>query len=475
MNTFQRTFLRDALQARQVAMGAFVPEHLGPLHTDTRSLASGQLFLALVGERFDAHTFLEDALRIGASSVIVERARVAPNAPIERLIVVDDTLLALQDIARAHLHAVPARRLALTGSNGKTTTKELAAAALRACYGHEAVWATRGNLNNHIGVPLTALEVTAHHRAVIFEMGMNHLGEIATLTRIVQPDAGLITQVGTAHAGNVGGIDGVERAKGEIFAELPNDAIAIVNLDDPRCVSQAQRHAREHQITFGTSASADVRIIESQANPQGGTTLTLAWQGIQETTTIPLDGTHNARNAAGAVALCLSLGVDFRSSVRGLADATGTGGRLQRRQTDFGTLILDDTYNANPDSMEAGLQVLAQIGGERRRVAALGEMREVDDPMTSHLSVGRLAAGYGVARLFACGELGKFYIEGATAAGMSESACVWAQDSTELAHVMSAGIDADDVVLVKGSRGARMEIVVDDMMMRFGSSRSEVS
>ena len=475
MSKLLRSSLADALYLRDVEIGSAVPEELGALHTDTRTLSSGQLFLALVGERFDAHSFVEDALKLGASAVIAERNRLPAGISTASLVLVDDTLLALQDIARAHLATMPAKRLALTGSNGKTTTKELAAAALRECYGHQAVWATRGNLNNHIGVPLTALEVNESHDFVIFEMGMNHLEEIATLTRIVQPQAGLITQIGTAHAGNVGGIEGVARAKGELFAELPKHGIAITNIDDHRCVAQAERHSCSQQITFGLADNADVRIVNSRSQPHGGTALTLSWRGQRVETTIPLDGLHNVRNAAGAVALCMALGVDFESAVRGLARAEGIGGRLQRKASKNGALILDDTYNANPDSMQAGLRVLAEIAGPRRRVAALGEMREVEAAEASHRAIGRYAVEQGVALLFACGEVAKFYVDGALEAGLPSSSCVWACDSRELADIVSASIDADDVVLVKGSRGARMEIVVDGMMKQVETGGRGVS
>lgn len=464
MSQIRRGFLQSALRNRDVAIGAGVPEELGTLHTDTRTLVSGQLFLALVGERFDAHGFIDSALKIDATAVIAEKKRVPAGIAADRLVLVDDTLLALQDIARAHLEAMPATRLALTGSNGKTTTKELAAAALRACYGEEAVWATRGNLNNHIGVPLTALEVHEAHRAVIFEMGMNHLGEIADLTRIVQPSAGLITQIGTAHAGNVGGIDGVARAKGELFAGLATDAAAIVNVDDPRCVAQAAEHGCTRQLTYGAAENADVRIVESHAMEQGGTALTLAWRGQHVETSIPLDGIHNVRNAAGAIALCMAMEVDFETAVLGLAHADGIGGRLQRKSSPRGALILDDTYNANPDSMEAGLRVLAEIAGPRRRIAALGEMREVEAAEAAHHNIGRYAVEQGVALLFACGEAARSCIAGALEAGLSPDACVWAGDSRELAELVSSAVGENDVVLVKGSRGARMEIVVDGMM-----------
>lgn len=466
MRSLTCTFLRRALRQRDVEVGVSVPEKLGTLHTDTRTLGAGQLFLALVGERFDAHSFVSNALKLGASAVIAERHRLPAGMSADALVLVDDTLLALQDIARAHLESLPAKRLALTGSNGKTTTKELAAAALRECFGQEAVWATRGNLNNHIGVPLTALEVHASHQAVIFEMGMNHLEEIATLTRIVQPRAGLITQIGTAHAGNVGGIEGVARAKGELFAELTPDAIAIVNADDPRCVAQVKQHGCEHQITFGLSEAADVRILESQPEPHGGTAFTLGWQGEVAQTSIPLDGIHNVRNAAGAVALCMAIDVDFHTAARGLARARGIGGRLQRKTADCGALILDDTYNANPDSMQAGLLVLTQVAGARRRIAALGEMREVDAPEASHLAVGRYAVEQGVSLLFACGEAARFYIDGALEAGLPADSCVWATDSSALSALVASAVHADDVVLVKGSRGARMEVVVDGMTKR---------
>lgn len=464
MTTLSREFVEGALSSRGVALGASVPEDLGEISTDTRTITGERFFLALVGERFDAHDFVADALAAGARAVVAARDRVPAAADRSRLILVDDTLLALQDLAAAHLDALTARRVALTGSNGKTSTKELAAACLRACLGDDAVLATAGNLNNHVGLPLTALRLETQHRAAVFEMGMNHLGEIARLCEIARPEAGLITNIGTAHAGNLGGVEGVARAKGELFEALPSSGTGVVNLDDARCVLEAKARLTARALTFGRDPGADLRIIAVENAEPSGLRVTLAFAGREVTARVPLDGEHNALNAAGAVGLALALGLDFERAARGLEGARGVEGRLLRKVAAAGALVLDDTYNANPDSMRAGLAALAALAGGRRRVAALGQMLELDDPKAAHREVGRAAVERGVERLFACGDLGRGYGEGAAEAGLAPERFTWAKDSAALADLVARELGPGDAVLVKGSRGARMENVVDRLV-----------
>ena len=455
--------VQRALALRDVEVRGRLPTVLLGVGTDSRAVEPGALFVALKGESFDGHAFVKDALVDGgAAAAMIERASASHIVDQWPLVIVDDTLAALQDLARTYLQTLAARRIALTGSNGKTTTKELIAACLRAALGTPFVHATEGNLNNHIGVPLTALRAEPEHRALIFEMGMNHLEEIALLCRIVRPEVGLVTNMGSAHAGNVGGVEGVARAKAELFQALPEDGVAIVNADDPRCVREAQAKARCRQLAFGRAPWADVRLVSTRDLPSGGQELELSYKSEIVEVTIPLEGRHNALNAAGAVAVAVALDAPFRASALGLAGVRGAHGRLERRIRADGAWILDDTYNANPDSMEAALATLMELAGSRRRVVALGEMRELGSfAEQAHRHIGAAAAQAGPALLMCCGETGRLYGEGATRAGLPADRVLWASDSAALATIARAQVRAGDVVLVKGSRGSRMELVVE--------------
>lgn len=455
--------VEGALAARSVELHGRLPSVFLGVTTDSRAVEPGALFVALKGESFDGHAYVKNALVDGgATAALVEqrsRAQVVDQWP---LLLVDDTLRALQDLAAAYLQTLSARRVALTGSNGKTTTKELIAACLRAALGAPFVHATEGNLNNHIGVPLTALQAEPEHRALVFEMGMNHLEEIALLCRVARPQVGLITNIGTAHAGNVGGVEGVARAKAELFEALPADGWAVVNADDPRCVREAQARAKCRHLAFGKAPWADVRLLSARDRAEGGQELELSHQSERVEVTIPLDGRHNAVNATGAVAVGVALGLPFRTCALGLAGVRGAHGRLERFARPDGAWVLDDTYNANPDSMEAALATLAELAGPRRRVVMLGEMRELGEyAEAAHRHIGAAATQAGAALLLCCGEQGRLYGEGATKAGLALDRVLWAKDSAALAAVAAAQVRPGDVILVKGSRGARMELVVD--------------
>ena len=458
-----RTFVEAVLGNISVPVSATT--FLG-VCTDSRAIEPGTLFIALVGDTFDGHGYVEAALQAGAAAAVVNaNATIAGRYHDLPLFVVDDTLMALQQLAGAWLSRQPAHRIGLTGSNGKTTTKELLAACLRNAVGDDGVQATFGNLNNHIGVPLTALTVEPHHRYVVLEMGMNHLGEIASYCALTQPQLGLVTNMGTAHAGNVGGVEGVANAKAELFLSLPSSGIAIVNADDPRCVREAQEKARCRQLYFGTALFADVRLEDVVDLETGGQRLTIRHAGNVAEVSIPMDGRHNALNATGAVAAAVALGVDLDTAVSGLSAVHAAHGRLERCRRADGLLLLDDSYNANPDSMEAGLETLRQVSGGRPTVAVLGEMLELGpQAMAAHRHIGAAAAQSGIDALFCCGAFADAYADGARGAGLE--VIVTATTSTLLAPLVRAAVTPQMVVLIKGSRGARMERVVEVLLKR---------
>lgn len=466
MANFNAAFLKQALAPVAGEVGADVGDAIERVCTDTRKIEAGALFVALVGDRFDGHEFIEVAFENGAAACLVEQSRIPPTLPksfVGRLVVVSDTLAGLQALASAHLDRLNGVVVGLTGSNGKTSTKELCAAALREALGGKSVCATKGNFNNHIGLPLTALEANADDAVILLEMGMNHLGEIARLAEIARPKVGIVTNIGTAHAGNVGGIEGVAKAKGELFDALAqNGGIAIVNADDDRCRERATNVTR--QVSFGWDEDADVRLARAASAAQGGVEAVAVVDGKEIPFWLPYEGVHNALNAAAALALAKALGLDIDKAAQGLGQTPISAGRLARAVAPSGAIVLDDTYNANPDSMLAGLNALSAAASGRRRVAALGEMLELDAPLEQHRALGAAAVAEGVSALFLCGALGRHTAEGAREAGLDEAAVVWAEDSAALAPLVAAACGRGDAILVKGSRGSRMEVVVDALL-----------
>lgn len=433
---------------------------------DTRTLCPGDAFFALKGENFDGHDYIETAFKNGASTAVVRSDYQVPSGLSEQnFIFVADTLKALQDLAKLHLKKMPAKRIALTGSSGKTTTKELIRCALSACLGEEAVIANTGNLNNHIGVPLSALKVRPNHKVAIFELGMSHFGEIATLAQIITPHLGLITNIGTAHSGNLGGPEGVAKAKMELFENLAKDAIAIVNVDDPRCVRDASSKVHSQRLNFGRAQWADLRLKSVETIDPTHMRLCFSFQSRELTIELPMPGIHNALNATAALAVVCALGYDFETAARGIQAVKAVKGRLVHHRLRSGAILIDDTYNANPESMEAGLNVLASYLEAPRRIAVLGEMAELGEKALGlHRSIGALLTQKKVSMLFTCGQNAVGYTEGAIAEGFDESQIVWAEDSEALAQKVCQIVQSSDVIFVKGSRITKMEKVVEKLL-----------
>ena len=416
--------------------------------TDSRSLQPGDLFVALQGEKFDGHAFVAAAQAAGAAGAIVSR-RIDTALP---QILVADTLLALQDYAAAWRRRFDLPVVAVTGSNGKTTTKQLLAAVFAA---RGPVLATQGNLNNHIGVPLTLLSLRAEHRTAVIEMGANHLGEIALLTRLAQPDVGVITQAGDAHLEGFGSREGVARGKGELFAGL-DGGVAVINADDVYAPLWQQLAAHAGVIRFGFAEGATVRAQRLQPFPEEsptGTQFLLCAPEGSITVRLPLPGRHNVANALAAAGCGVALGMDLKDIAEGLAAVQAPSGRLSWKITVQGARLLDDSYNANPTSLRAGLELLAGMQGERW--AILGGMAELGaDAEQLHAEAGRLAKKLGIERLLTLGPLAR-----AAAEGFGDGAEAY-DDIEALAVAASRQLHGEAVVLVKGSRSSRMERVV---------------
>lgn len=419
--------------------------------TDTRGDVAGRLFVALRGDRFDAHAFLQQALDAGARGVLVESSQWErlPPGDYARL-GVESPLMALQGIARASLRRARPRVVAITGSNGKTTTKDLTVAALGSL---GRVHGTRGNLNNHIGVPLTVLGRRGDEDFLVAEAGMSGLGEIETLSRLLEPDVAAITNIGRAHLLQLGSVENVCRAKAEVLIGLRPRGIAVLNADDVFFPQLAASAAPARVASFGFARSAQYRIEDVRAVDVE--TQELRLNGCRVRLRRP--GSGNARNAAAAIAIAVELGATLESSAEAVWNCEFTAQRSAwRRLGDVD--VLDDSYNANPDSMQQALQILASRPG--RKIAVLGDMLELGpDSASLHEEIGRQAAVLGVDLLLCTGSEMAHAVRAAAAAGLGGHAQHF--DRLEvLVETLRTRLRPGDAVLVKGSRGSRMERVI---------------
>ena len=422
---------------------------------DSRTVEPRQLFVALRGERFDGHAFVAGAAGRGAAGAIVEKASDAALPQV----VVHDAQAALTALAAAWRATSRALVLGVGGSNGKTTTKELLAAILS---GAGPTLATRGNLNNHIGVPLTLLRLEPAHRYAVVEMGANHPGEIAALAAVAKPAIALVTNAGDEHLEGFGDLAGVAHAEGEMFSALTADGTAVVNADDPFCElwqTMAPRGARV--LRFAVDAPADVRAFTIQGRIESGsfvTGFTLAIGSEQVRVKLPLAGRHNVANALGAAGAAHAAGIALPVIAAGLERMRPVAGRLQLKPGLRGSWLIDDSYNANPSSVRAGIDVLCALPGEHWLV--LGEMAELgDETVASHSGVGDYARRAGVTRLFAMGAAARHAVDsfGARAG--------WYDDPAKLAEALAASLEPGVTALVKGSRVNRHERVVERLVV----------
>lgn len=422
------------------------------ISTDTRTLAAENLFFALSGPRFDGHDWLAQAQARDAAAAVVARPVQAPLS----LLQVADTRLALGALARHWRMRFNLPVVGITGSNGKTTVKEMITAILAQ---RGPVLATQGNLNNDIGVPLTLARLGAEHCGAVIEMGANHLREIAYLVDLARPTVGIITNAGPAHLEGFGSLDGVAQGKGELFAGLPLEATAVINADDRFAALWRGLAKGRTQLSFGVQNDADVRASYS-AQAQGSAIRMHTPEGDVEVL-LPLPGRHNVLNALGAAAAALAAGAGLADVKAGLESLGGVAGRLQRKTRADGGAVLDDTYNANPASLRAAIDVLRELPGESWLV--LGDMGELGgDAAQLHAQIGAYAREAGIPRLFT---LGKLSAEAARAFG-AEAQSFDALNS--LAAALREQLRPDITVLVKGSRSAGMERVVQALMTPTG-------
>jgi UDP-N-acetylmuramoyl-tripeptide--D-alanyl-D-alanine ligase len=421
--------------------------------TDSRTLEAGSLFVALKGETFDGHQFVDQALAAGATGVVVSSDISVPDSVC--VLRVDDTLLALQQMASAWRLLFSNPVIAITGSNGKTTTKQMIAAIMRAHFGDDAVLATLGNLNNHIGVPLTLLRLRKQHKVAVIEMGMNHFKEISLLSHIAQPDVALINNAGPAHLEGVGSLMGVAKAKGEIFEALKTSGTAILNRDDAFYAYWQVITRNFKQVSFGFSTDTDVT---GRFAPASRLTLNIPAQGQhQSVVDLSLVGEHNARNALAAAAVSYALDIPIKAMVTGLSTATNVDGRLTRKQLSNGTQVIDDSYNANPASMKAAIDVLRASPGKRYLV--LGDMAELGaTTLELHRGVAMYAANAGLDGVFT---LGNRFKSTANILGANGQTFETLEDLS--AALLRKKLTKDSTVLLKGAHSMAMHRVIEKL------------
>lgn len=420
---------------------------------DTRALSSGDLYIAIVGEQFDGHDFIVQAEQSGAIALVVSKP-VASNLP---QIIVKDTRIALAELAGALRDRLSVKVCAITGSNGKTTVKEMLAAILGVK--HQVLY-TQGNLNNDIGVPLTLLRLNGQHKFAVIEMGANHQGEIAYTCRYTRPNVALINNVGPAHIEGFGSIEGVAMAKAEIIQSLTGDGVAVLNADDDFFTLWSELVGQQKKLTFGFSAMADVRAENIRTELQDQkfhTYFDLVVGDKRLAVSLGLAGAHNVKNALAATAASLALGVPFAQVPAGLQQVRAVNGRLQLMLSPTGIRLINDSYNANPASLTVALDVLKQCPGEHwLALGAFGELGSESEQI--HREMGFAIKRSGVKRLFATGALTENTVEAFGQGG------VYYASQDELIDAVQKEITPDKVLLVKGSRAQKMEVVVNALL-----------
>ena len=427
---------------------------------DSRTVKEGELFIAIRGDRYDGHDFVPDAIRKGAWGAIVARsaleAKYADISGLKNVISVEDTLFSLQEMALMHRKKFLLPVIAVTGTNGKTTTKEMLASILLQ---QGPVLKNEGNLNNHIGVPLTLLKLEARHKAAIIEMGMSGLGEIEKLARLAMPSVGVITNIGPAHLQFLGSTDSVAQAKGELLQMMRSDGTAVLNADD-RYFNTLRNMYSGRVLSFGIDQQADVQA-KKIGQERDLMDLTLHAEGHSVLVRLRTVGRHNVYNALAAAAGALATGLPLETVKFGLEEFRPVAMRSELRVLN-GRTVLADYYNANPASVKAALETLASLKGGRRAVAVLGDMLELGETAAeAHRDTGRTASSLGIDLLICVGPLARHIAEGAVAAGMARNRVFEADTTSRGAALLREHSRPGDTVLVKGSRGMKMEKVLE--------------
>jgi UDP-N-acetylmuramoyl-tripeptide--D-alanyl-D-alanine ligase len=422
---------------------------------DSRQIRPGDFFIPLAGEHTDGHHYITGACDQGAAGAFHDQNKKPdPDIPADFLLIaVNNPLAALQQLASVYRTRFKLPVIAITGSSGKTTTKDFTAGVLAAKYN---VLKTTGNLNNEIGLPLMILQLEIEHQVAVLEMGMSAVGEITTLCEIAKPSIGVITNIGEAHIELLGSIEAIARAKGELLDYLGSGGVAVLNGDDPRLLEVRKRYPGK-AYCYGFN-QGDIKGLKLSQRGEKSFFRVRFPDKSEGWFKAPLPGRESVSNALAALTVGYILGLSLPQMEEGLAKSQSTAGRLQIMHNQDGLRVIDDSYNANPSSMRAALQVLFELGGEKT-VAVLGDMLELGvTAAEAHLSIGRFAAELGIGYLVTVGELARGFAEGAGRAGLTVYPC--SDHEEALTAIKSLPLDEDWFVLVKGSRGKRMEIIV---------------
>ncbi|HEY0876034.1 MAG TPA: UDP-N-acetylmuramoyl-tripeptide--D-alanyl-D-alanine ligase [Vicinamibacterales bacterium] len=462
-----------SLTARDVAAAAGgrvisgdVSTPIGRISIDSRTVGAGEFFVAIRGERFDGHDFVPAAIEAGAVGALVDRIDVAAQVPAGTLLIAaDDTTRALQDVARYVRRRSGARVVAITGSAGKTTTKEVCAALLAARY---RVFRNKGNLNNHIGLPLSLFELREGPEAAVVELGMNHPGEIRTLVGIAEPEVRVWTNVGDAHIGFFPSSDAIADAKAEILEGATADTVLVANADDPRVMTRARGFAGR-TITFGTAEGASVRASNIQLLGLDGVRAAVDTPSGRFDLQSPLLGAGNLSNVLAATAVAIEFEIpldEIAARTAALRPAYHRGELLRLRG---GVNVIDDSYNSSPAALKRSLEVLDAARGSERKIAVLGEMLELGEHTDAlHRECGRAAQAAGVDLLVAVGgSPAEQLADAARAAGLAPDAVVFVRDREQAIEEVLRRVRPGDLVLVKGSRGIGLDAVVERLKAEF--------
>jgi UDP-N-acetylmuramoyl-tripeptide--D-alanyl-D-alanine ligase len=433
--------------------------------TDSRTIGEGELYFALKGPHFDGHHYALEALEKKAAGVVVEEGKAGDihwnGHQSKAIILVRDTLQALGDLARERRRRYQTPVVALTGSNGKTTSKEMIAACLETTF---PILKNRGNWNNLIGLPLTLLRLTEKERVVVLEMGMNVPGEIRRLTEIAEPDVGLITNIQKVHLEGLGSLERLKEEKGELFRRMKRDGTIVVNHDDPRVVDVAGDFPGQ-KITFGIKEPSDVMASEIRLRGIKGTAFTLIVEGKTTEITLPLLGRHFVPGALSAIAIAALFGIDLERVKEVLEHFRPAPMRMEVLSLGHGKVLINDAYNANPRSMEMALETLAEVKGGGRAIAVLGDMLELGNcAEEAHLQLGRKVGELSIDLLLALGEWAPAVVESAVRHGIESERTKILENHGEAISLLRRVIQEGDWVLIKGSRRLALEKIAEGLM-----------
>ena len=443
-----------------------ISTEIASISTDSRTLRPGELFVALVGKDLDGHAYVSQAFARGAAAAVVEHGRLPQPPGDTPLILVEDTTHALQQIARVSRERYTPMLAAVTGSNGKTTTKDFIAALAAPRF---ITVKSRGSFNNHVGVPLTLLDIDQTTEFAVVELGMNTAGEIRALAALAGPQVGVITNVNPAHLEFFGSVAAIAEAKAELLEALPPDGTAVLNAGDEWVRRMGERWTGRC-ISFGTVPEADVHLVEVRETAAGSDTTFRCFGGPELQAAVPVPGRHNALNAAAAVAACCAIGMRPEDVLEGFERLRLSKMRFERHEW-RGALIINDAYNANPESMRAAIETFSRVPVEGRRIAVLGEMRELGPhSRQAHHDAGRLIAQSGLDRVIVLDGEARTIAEAAVEHGIPADRTAACSGVAEAAALLRKELKPGDAVLIKGSRANEMERIIEKLTAPSGTS-----